>query len=67
MFKKARTTVNGSECSGHLSTATSDEKQVQARAMTPKNRRRTTEDIASAPDISKCSAHSRVHSILGFQ
>lgn len=67
MFKKARTTVTVSECLGHLSTATSDEKQVQARATTPKNRGRTTKDTVSAPDISECSAHSIVHNILEFQ
>jgi hypothetical protein len=67
MFKKARTTVTDSDCLGHLSTATSDENQTQARAMTPKNRRRTMEDTTSAPDISKCSVHSIVHNILGFQ
>jgi hypothetical protein len=57
MFKKARKTVTISESSGHPSTATSDEKQVQARAMTPMNRRRTAEDTASVPGINKCSPH----------
>jgi histone-lysine N-methyltransferase SETMAR len=58
MFKKGRTSVTDSERSGCLSTATSNDKQEQARAMILMGRRITVRDTASTLDISEGSAHS---------
>jgi hypothetical protein len=49
----------------HQSTAISDDKQEQARAMILKDGGISIWDSAT-PDISKRSAHSTLHNILGF-
>ena len=66
MFNNGRTCVMDAERSGRPSTATTDEKPEEARAIILTDRRVTVEEIALQLGISQGTAYSLVHDILGF-
>ena len=66
IFENSRTSVIDAERSGQPSTATTDEKPEEGRAIILTDRRVTIEEIALQMGISQSTAFSLVHDILGF-